>query len=353
MVLDQCRFSCEDPSVATRTPIIEVNFKRCANLARLLRDYEIPVDRENASLPGFSQLEVGNFYLFVVAICHQTSAPGKPPLEGRVHGQYAQGWDYLVARSEVFFSDNRNLLVPENWMNLTGQQIEELYRDPEYGERLSDPDHRAVLIRDIGIKLTDRGWTGLEDLYRACDGRIATGFPNLLEDLAVFRAYADPVRKKSYFLLSIMRNSGLWCYVDEELLGPPVDYHEVRGHLRIGTVVVSSPELRRKLMESIPVEASEDIAIRTAVHDAIMYLSGETRLRNPSQLHYLFWNVFRACCTRENPHCQACPQSCTLPDSYVPLAQSANVRRCPFVTECASASVKRRYVEHVFETEYY
>ena len=90
-----------------------------------------------------------------------------------------------------------------------------------------------------------------------------------------------------------MRNTGLWTYKDPENLGAPVDYHEVRGDLRIGTINVLDESLKSKLLKGEPVTAEEDIALRGAVFNAIMFLSDETRLRNPSQLHYLFWNVFR------------------------------------------------------------
>ena len=153
-----------------------------------------------------------------------------------------------------------------------------------------------------------------------------------------------------------MRNTGLWHYIDEEQLGPPVDYHEVRGHLRLGAVTVNDESLRQKLLNSLPVTPDEDIAIRQSVHDAIMLLSELTGLRNPSQLHYLFWNVFRSCCSRESPHCYRCPPNCALPERYTHLAtHSDGQRRCPFSEMCASTggSTHQRYYEHVFDTDYY
>ncbi len=151
-----------------------------------------------------------------------------------------------------------------------------------------------------------------------------------------------------------MRNAGFWQFADPENLGPPVDYHEVRGHLRIGTVEIQDPQLEAKLLARQEVTSSEDIAIRKAVHDAIMLVSEATDHRNPSRLHYLFWNVFRSCCTRKAPHCHACPPGCTLPERYVPLAiHRDGVRRCPFSDVCQSADKQVRLIEHRFETDYY
>jgi hypothetical protein len=326
----------------------------CRRLASLVRSRPIPIDREDSDLRGFTRQEVGNFYLFLVAICHQTSPRGKPPLEGVVEGIHRRGWDYLTAKFEAACRADRELLMPVRWAGMTGAELATIYRDPALGERLTEPDGRSALVRDLGCVMKANDWPCLEDLYELAAGRVASGTPNLFGLLAQFRAYRDPVRKKSCFLLSLMRNTGLWQYTDDALLGPPVDYHEVRGHLRIGTVKVNDANLRRKLLKGLPVTADEDLAIRGAVYDAIMLISDLTGLRNPSQLHYLFWNVLRACCRHESPHCHGCPPDCSLPERYVPLAMHLDGgRRCPFSEVCASADLSPRFYEHVFDTDYY
>ncbi len=330
---------------------LRVDVAACRRLASVLASRPIPPDEEDSSLPGFSRGEVGNFYLVLVAICHQTSPRGRPPLEGTIAGKRKRGWDYLSAKLEDAARADRSLLDPARWADMTGSEFVGLFRDPVLGERLSSPDLRLALVQDLGRGMLRRGWQWFEDLYRLCEGRVATGEPNLFGLLGQFYAYRDPVRKKSCFLLALMRNSGLWQYADDDQLGPPVDYHEVRGHLRIGTVVITDPELRGKLLEGAPVTAEEDVAIRGAVYNAIMLLSELSELRNPSQLHYLFWNVFRTHCLRDQPLCyEAAP---ALPDRYQHLAVFGGDRRCPFSGVCASASATQRYYEHVFETDYY
>jgi len=333
---------------------VEVDTEKCHKLALLLKSVSIPIDKEDSSLVDLSREEIGNFYLFLVAICHQTSPRGKLPLEGMVGGRQLRGWDYLSAKFEEQVRYDRTLLKPFKWLAFTGDQLSTLFQDSELGNRLSTPGKRAQLIRDLGSVMQSEGWLWLEDLYQLCSARVTTGEPNLLDTLAKFYAYRDPLKKKSLFLLSLMRNTGLWKYRDDDQLGPPVDYHEVRGHLRIGTVRVNSNDLRRKLRNSVHVDSDDDLEIRRAVYDAIMMLSESTGIRNPSQLHYMFWNVFRSCCKHESPHCETCPSDCSLPDRYVPMAIHANGhRRCPFSSVCASVNTPHRYQEHVFETDYY
>jgi hypothetical protein len=340
--------------ITTAFEPVVVNVEACRSLAALLRNRTIPVDCEDSSLQGFEPREVGNFYLLLVAICHQTSPRDKPSLEGKIGDRSLRGWDYLSAKLEASARTSTEILSPRFWMDITSEKVKELFRDEALGDRLSDPAGRALLIRDLGYKMVRNSWSWADQLYEAALGRVATGPHNLLELLADFRAYDDPVHKKSFFFLALMHNAGLWTYNDAEKLGAPVDYHEVRGHLRIGTVQIQDSDLNAKLVEGREVTQQEDISIRRAVHTALMLVSEYSGLRNPSQVHYMFWNVFRSCCTREHPHCNSCPPTCSLPARYVPLALfPGGIRHCPFSEVCQSAGREPKLLEHRVETDYY
>jgi len=344
---------CVTLAPATVEPVV-VSVEACRKLARLLSVHSIPASHEDSSLPGFAPRQVGNFYLLLVAICHQTSPRGKQPLEGTVGDRRLRGWDYLSAKLEATARINPEVLSPDSWSRISAEDVQELFRDEELGDRLSDPLGRALLVRDLGQKMQERSWRWADDLYRVAEGSIATGPCNLLNLLSEFRAYEDPVRKKSFFYLALMQNAGLWVYTDPEKLGAPVDYHEVRGHLRLGTVQVVDPDLRMKLFQGKEVTAEQDISIRQAVYEALMLISELSGLRNPNQLHYLFWNVFRSCCTREAPHCGSCPPACPLPARYVPLALfPSGTRRCPFSEVCQSVGQEPKLLEHSLDTDYY
>ncbi len=342
------------PSFRPNLVQVVVDEAMCSAVAGLLSGKAIPSDREDTNLAGFAGKEIGNFYLLLVAICHQTSPLGRPPLEGDVAGRHLRGWDYLSAKLEDACRTRREFLLPSRWAQASADDVLQIFRDSQNGDRISDPAGRASLIRNLGQVMLGRRWEYADDFFRLSQGRIAVGDPNLLGLLAQFRAYDDPVRKKSYFFLALMRNTAKWHYTDPQNLGPPVDYHEIRGHLRIGTARILDDQLRSKLLQGTEISAEEDIAIRTAVHDAIMRISELSGLRDPSRLHYLFWNVFRSCCTRTDPHCLACPPSCTLPARYVPLAiHPDGRRRCPFSAVCQSAGREPKLIEHHVETDYY
>ncbi len=343
--------------MATQTansPAVAVDPDACRRVAEILRSHSIPEDREDTSLTGFTPLQIGNFYLLLVAISHQTSPLGLKPLEGTIDGLRRVGWDYLSAKLEAAVRKNPVVLSPSFWETVKGEDLQHLFSDTNLGDRLSDPEGRAGLIRDLGHRMSVKSWASADDLFCNSDGYIERADNGLLELLTQFRAYSDPVRKKSYFFLALMHNTGLWKYKDPENLGAPVDYHEARGHLRLGTVRVLSPELHAKLVEQRQVTAAEDIEIRQSVHNALMLIAEMSGLRNPSQVHYLFWNVFRSCCTRENPHCHECPPNCGLPARYVPLALfPGGERRCPFSDVCQSANVEPKLLEQRTITDYY
>ena len=305
-------------------------------------------------MAGFSPLEIGDFYLFLVAICHQTTPRGMPPLLGVVDGRERRGWDYMLGRFEHLARRDRDLLSLGYWREMTGERLANLFSDAKYGARLVETDRRAELIRNLAAVMDAEHWDHLQHVYRLADGRVATGDPNLVGLLSRFDAYRDPVNKKTFYLLALMRNHGIWTYQDPDRLGPPVDYHEIRGHLRLGTVLIVNEHLERKLLTHEPVTEAEDLAIRQAVFQAIMEISRASGIHNPTRLHYLFWNVFRSCCQREETHCEACPPTCPLPARYVPLALGPDGRACPFRTVCRAAREpeRRRLVEHTVSSSY-
>ena len=323
--------------------IVEVNERMCDAIARILEQYSIPADIEDTSIEGMDAARISNFYFLLVAICHQTQS-----LQGIVDGSHHRGWDYLRLKllSEVIADSV--LLEPTTWRKMTAPSLSNLFNDGRYGETLTDIEGRASLIRDLGYELESQRFSSVHEMYLDSKGQLAGETSGLLARIAKFRAYSDPVQKKSYFFLGLMQNSQSWKYVDEMELGAPVDYHEVRGHLRLGTVRIGS-DLRTILTASRPVSKSEDIAIRTAVRQAITRIASLTN-QSPMRLHYLFWNVFRNVCLRENPKCFSADRSITIPPRYRHFIERG---KCPFAETCESAGKGSSLIEHSFDTDWY
>jgi len=318
---------------------------RCQALAIRLRDLHLPVPKEDVARLPFNAAEEANFWFFLAAICHQTSPVGLPALEGTVDGQSRRGWDYLLHAYRVVAAQDRSYLSASEWRTFSSERLADLF-----GPLLSDKAGRAALVRDLGDMLASHGWDSILHAGPACGFFVRDHDPNLLDLLAEFKAYSDPVEKKSVFFLALMKNSGLWQYADDEKLPAPVDYHEVRGHLRIGTVRLAG-DLLHKVQTGIPVTQDEDVEIRLAVRDAIQQIAALSDV-STNALHYFFWNLFRTYCTRGTPKCSG-SEFKKLPPAYATVVENGHGQQCPLAPVCSSAFALHAIDEHSVVTEYY
>jgi hypothetical protein len=330
-----------------------VDHEACRRVADIVSAHPVPYEHEDVDLADIPMSLVGNFFLSLIAICHQTSPVGGPRVEGEVDGVRRFGWDYLLARYHERASQNVELLAPSSWARVTAHEVAGIFHDRGAGGSLTDVAGRAGLLRDLGEKMLNRGWTLSDSMLTECDGRIATGDPNLLSILSGFQAYRDPIRKKSFFFLAVMRSTGLWHFRDTHSLGAPIDYHEVRGHLRLGTVRIADSALLQRVKSGSIIQEQEDLEIRQAVFDATTRISQLSGLQDSIRLHYLLWNLFRAVCMRESPRCFAEDAPTHLPERYRDFLVFNQGFHCPFEQFCANAHAEESIPEPRTHTTYY
>jgi hypothetical protein len=158
--------------------------------------------------------------------------------------------------------------------------------------------------------------------------------------------------KKSMFFLSLATKECGWKLADPESLLSPVDYHELRGHLRIGTVKINDADLWLKIQRGLVLSEAEDVTIRQKVqevNDRLAHLTGNSA----SVIHYLCWNIFRNCCPRESKdtHCSACGSNCMLPRQYKEMQGYQG--RCVFSAACASAGKPEKVIDPPYAGDFY
>ena len=333
-----------------------VNENKCQQLADLISRFNLPEDREPIALDlNLDIQQISTFYLIVVAICHQTTPKDMPALEGLVNNEWRRGWDYLVHRFQKAVQLDRILLNPKYLSQFGPKQLELLVNptgDP--GVVLTNIARRASLIRNLGDVMVSRCYNSAHDLYSISDGYlIRDDEQGLLQLLKEFNAYVDPIYKKSFFFISLMKNHGIWQYQDDDNLGPPIDYHEIRFHLRYGTVEFSDRRYHEKILNGYEVDQHDDIKIRKAVSEAITHVSKQSKQYSVSQLHYFFWNLARSCCMRFETHCYECPTSCSLPSEYAKLEFSVNQGRCLVQKHCKSRDNPKKIDDYFIKTEFY
>lgn len=320
-------------------------------LTATLRNLGIPAPQESVA-HGFEwphgENSLANCYLAIIAMCHQTSPIGERQLHGTVNGRLLRGWDYLKERYLLAAVDDPSWATADHWSTLRPEILSMLYADADAGLTLGRVNERTMLLNDIGRRFRDTGIEHIAQLFHGC-GRMLGGAGGFMERLTSFVAYADPVRKKSHFFASVAEKECRWHIADPESLLSPVDYHELRGHLRIGTLSFADKALQRKVTLGLVLTEAEDSAVRRAVQDANNQLALQLGVSS-SALHYLLWNFFRHWCTRDDACCHSRPKG-PLPPPYDVLF--AGHSECIFASICASYGSGLKPAEPPYAGHYY
>jgi len=315
--------------------MIRINDDKISAIVSALSGVTLPKPAESTHMQFpicDDKCKLANAYLGIVAICHQTSPIGERPLEGMINGTRATGWDYLRGKFLLQASEVKKWTSFKFWQKLTPDVLAELFKDETYGRTLNRINERTYLLNDLGNKLSIDGYETIQTVFTAKGNRIGSE-NGLITCLSGFSAYSDPVRKKSHFFLSLAQSECSWEFKDKNNLFSPVDYHELRGHLRIGTVRFDDEDLARKIQDRTPLSDEEDTPLRKKVQEANEMISKEMHI-SASTLHYFLWNFFRTCCKRGNTNCEDCGLG-GMPSPYSHLFSDR--KECTFRGLCDSA----------------
>lgn len=140
--------------------------------------------------------------------------------------------------------------------------------------------------------------------------------------LASVSAYAsDPLAKKRNALFHELIRRKLLTVVDEENVGPAVDYHLIRFYMRTGRVSVTDPRLAQRLVDRKPVRLSTLTDLRRQVARAMLAEAKRADV-SLSVLNDAEWAFARKACRRDEVWCAS--------------------RKCPLQESCPSASLNPR-----------
>lgn len=327
---------------------------KIASVVARLRELVIPAPQESAgrSAPWEgSAEELSNCYFAIVAICHQTSPIGERPLEGFIGNTRLFGWDYLKEKFLAIANQDRRWIFPEFWAHLAPLDLADLYEDRRCGRTLNRVTERASLLNNAGCRLVERRSRFVSTEFEQ-SGRRLSGAAGFFSFLQTVEAYKDPVQKKSQFFAAIATQECGWIPADPASMSSVIDYHELRGHLRIGTIRIVEASMAAKVKRGMVLTEQEDTVLRQAVQRANDILCRATNTSS-SALHYLMWNVFRNCCPRpaRETHCSSCPATCRLPPTY--KAMIGYNGRCIFSQVCDSANAEVKVVDPPYLGHYY
>lgn len=333
---------------------ISINESQLLKMVGLLRSSNVPSEKESENHLFTKDADLrllASSYFAIVAICHQTSPIGEQQLKGYINGTQKVGWDYLKEKFLNKAHAEPEWASPDYWATLAPSKLSKLYEDPQEGKTLNRINERTFLLNDLGNQLKEHGFSSIEDAFNY-HRRLIGGDNGFLNFLKTFEAYRDPVMKKSQFFLSIMANECAWKIEDQHNLSSPVDYHEMRGHLRIGTIDINDQRLSMKVQYGLVLTEKEDIELRSKVQQVNDQIGKQTGLGS-SKVHYLLWNVFRNCCPRDSSktHCTSCRDGCKLPSRYKRMPTYK--KQCLFSEFCCSANQPDKLVDPPYLGHFY
>ncbi len=297
---------------------------------------------------------VARFFFFITGIDHRTSPPGKS-FEGFVDDEYFQGADLLWHLALRKYRENPGFFEPLQMARITTKDVENwltVYQPVRVTIR--NPSQRADLLSDCGQKLASLYGGSVLTLLNQTKNRISAPSSNvlgLLDRLAGFKAYEDPVRKKSFLLLKFIIRRRLWTPEDPENLRIPVDNHLIRIALRTGIVKVSYG-FEETLRDGHAITAANDVVLRQVVSDAFSEVAHYAK-QPVLELDDFLWHFGRLCCTAASPVCnQGCSTRCFVATELLP---SSCELQCPLAEACTANTeiLYREIKEPKLDTWYY
>jgi hypothetical protein len=219
--------------------------------------------------PRFEHVSTPDAALFLCAIDHRTGYRGEHLVDGEgPFGGSELLWELACRRER---RDPETLSAPR-LASIDAGGVAELFRVGR--ETVADPEGRARLWRQLAEGL-ERDYGGeAEALIEASGGRLG-GEGGLLERLARFEAFADPLQKKSFLFAKIAERRGWLEVSDPERWQVCADNVLMRLALRSGLVE--------------PGRAEE---VRTATRDAWKRVADVTGVA-PPVLDDLLWELGR------------------------------------------------------------
>lgn len=284
----------------------QIDMERIMLISKEIKNFKLkPMDLYD---PRFYPVEnkpldrVLMYFLTMVAMDHRLSRPGKE-YKAFIDGEESKGADLLYKLGIRMYLSNPNFFTPEH---LSRIGVDEVLSWLSYGGASPpDPYTRTILLKDLGSKIITLFNGDPTTIIKLSNGylRREDGY-GLLDLLRIFKAYSDPVEKKSMLLVKFLSYRGILNVVDKENIRVPVDNHLTRIALRLGIVVLED-YLEEKVLKEVEVSYDEDILIRFSVREAYRILSQQANL-NPLHLDDFLWNFGRSICLRGSPKCSLC-----------------------------------------------
>ncbi len=333
---------------------VRVNPEKCRELGPRLKSIRVlPDPNIRRARTIDEERREAEFWFYVIAMCQATRT-----LKGYIHGKWLRGGDYLLAACRRRFDSDRSFFTASRMKSIREDELKALLSDDGNPDRstIDRVAERVGLLRNCARALIKRFHGDVMMIYKESEGylirRRGKGLLNLLKK---FRAYSDPVEKKSFLLLLYLNESGIWKIRDPENLKIAVDYHIMRIALRAGIVDIVDKALVSRLLQRKKVKPTEDFEVRKTVREACSLLS-KYSCHSLFEIDTMLWNMGRSCCFYEHdPICDA--RTCHKREkcSFIKATNYRCLGKCVFDGVCLGSHDDRygKLWETNVYTEYY
>jgi hypothetical protein len=327
------------------------NQDQCLKVAECLRQYKFRgwfYERKflNFEAPAETRFRT---YFYSVAICHQTH---------KLHSRKLNlwGWEYIEHVFTQLGKNNSPFLQPGIIASIAFSdlcnRLASLFSDDcsPLNTTLDRLGERASFLAEADYILESHHKGRIENLVKSSKQLLVANGNGLYETLSNFKAYSDPMRKKSTFLLKLLQDAHLIKVKDPQNFVPIMDYHMQRVLLRTGCVDVHSSKLASKLRNHEPVD--KDTVVRKACIEAFRIIARESGMP-VVELNDFFWSLGRSCCHKnllcETGKCEKDP--CT----FARIVEHDPHTSCSLESVCLGKENEeyRQLWQPVVETHYY
>ena len=277
--------------------LVEVDETVCLGVAERVSGIKVKMEPEPQLLASLDRETALRVLLFFSAINYDTRG-----LSGMVEGRYVRGSNYILSLMAKKAREDPAILDPKRMAELEIGDFISWFGPLGEARVPRRPGERVALLRDTAERLLAQYGGSVLALLEACSGRIG-GPGGLRERLASFKAFDDPLAKKTMVFAILAKKEGLWEPSDPENITVGVDYHLQRVALRSGMVKVVDEKLLRKLRARRFVSSREHHEIREACLKAYTCVSEFSGL-SQMEVDQIFWHIGRNCCRAEEPVCR-------------------------------------------------
>jgi hypothetical protein len=218
--------------------------------------------------PTFAHVPDPDAAIFLCAIDHRTGYRGRYLVGGE--GPF-EGSALLWAVGLRADAREHGLLRAAQLAEVKAEEVARAFRIG--GETVGDPERRAELWRDLAGGL-ERSYNGAaEALLAASDGKLG-GSGGLLQRLAAFDAFSDPLAKKSFLFAKICERRGWLEVADPEHWEVCADNVLMRLALRSGVIAPGPLEQVRVGTRDVLRRVGQAAGVPTPVLDDLLWERG-------------------------------------------------------------------------------